>query len=389
MNSWDDLLAALPDLRAAALAIRDPLLSDVIALVETPAPTGHEEARADRLAARLTEAGADVGGVDEQRNVVAVLPGIEGARTLLVAAPLDALDIPDAQREVQLGRDELIGPFVGDNAIALAAMAALPTLLDRAQIRLRSNLLLIAAAGSLGRGNFAGLRHALASSRWTPALGWCLESVQLGRLNYAATGLVRGEIRCALPPDYDWAQYGASGTILPMADIIERMGRIPLSQRPLSTLVLGSIRGGISHSNIARETTLCFEARSESADELRRIRSAIEDIVEDAAARSGQQVSLDVAAWRDPGALDIGHPLVRRGRAILQALGISPMLYPTTSQLGALLDRGVPGITLGLTSGRRRSDLDEVDEAVSISALATGLTQLVAHLVAADLELTP
>ncbi len=389
MRTWDELLAALPSIHAAALSIRDPLLADVIAIVETPAPTGQERARAERLAALFSDAGLEVAGVDELSNVLAVHPGTEGTNTFLLAAPLDAFEIPPAQREVQVGRDELIGPFVGDNAIALATLAALPALLDRAQIRLRANLWLVAAARSLGRGNFAGLRHALETSRSTPSVGWCLESVQLGRLNYAATGLFRGEIRCALPPDYDWAQYGASGTILPMADIVERLGRIPLSQRPLSTLVLGSIRGGISHSNIARETVLCFEARSESADELRRIRSAIEDVVEDAAARSGQHVTLEVAAARDPGALDIAHPLVRRGRALLQALGVTPMLYPTTSQLGALLERGVPGVTLGLTTGRRRSDLDEVDEAVSISALTTGLTQLVGHLLAADLELTP
>ncbi len=389
MRATDHALAHLSRFRAAAEAMRERLLTDVVCLGEMPAPTGGEGRRAAYVRDRWCEAGVEQGAVDDLNNVVGLLPGEVGSATVLVAVPMDTLDIAPEHREIEVGVDRLVGPFVGDNCLALAALACLPTLLDSLQVRLRSNLLLAGTSQSLSRGNLAGLRRVLAASRWPLACGFCLESVQLGRLNYAAVGVFRGAISCRLPPEYDWAQYGASGTILPMADIVGRIGRIPLCQRPLSTIVLGSIEGGLSYHTIARDTVLRFEARSESGEDLRRIRTAIEDIVAEARARSGKVVELDTVTWREPGGLDIGHPLVRNARAILGALGRPPMIYSTTTQLAALLEAGVPGIVLGLTTGRRRGELDEVEEEVSIPDLWTGLAQLVANLVAADVEAHP
>ena len=199
----------------------------------------------------------------------------------------------------------------------------------------------------------------------------------MGRLNYAAVGLLRGEIVCRLPADYDWAQFGSSGTIIPLSEVIQRISRIPVPQRPLTTIIMGTVQGGISPGNIARETTLGFEVRSESADILNQVREQLEEIVQDVTAQSGKQVSLDLYGRREPGALDIGHPLVRQGRAVLGGLGLAPFFYPTTSMMAALLDAGMPAVTLGLTTGERRSELEEIEEAAAIGPMSAGLAQLV------------
>lgn len=389
MGTLDQAVAGIPRFRDAAAALRERVLADVVCLGEMVAPTGAEGLRAAFVLDRWGEAGVENAVVDELNNVVGFLHGEAGNATMLVAVPMDTLDLDSEHRVVEVSVDRLIGPFVGDNCLALAALASLPALLDSLQIRLRSNLLLAGTSQSLGRGNLAGLRHVLSTSRWPISLGFCLESVQLGRLNYATVGVFRGAITCRLPTDYDWAQYGASGTILPMSDIIARLGRIPLSQRPLSTIVMGSIEGGVSFHNIARETVLRFEARSESSEELQRIRTAIANIVEESGAQTGKEVALDTVAWREPGRLDIAHPLVRNARAILSAIGVAPMMYPTTTQLAAVLEAGLPGVTLGLTRGERRGDLDEVEEEVAIPPLWDGMAQVVANLVAADGEASP
>lgn len=384
MSSLEQILDSLPAARKAAEDLRDMLLANVVMIGEIPAATGDEQRRVDFLLQRFAENGLSSCSSDEQRNGVALLPGTEGRRQILLAAGADTGVPDDAEQTVEVEPDRVVGPFVVDNSIALAAMATLPLLLERLQLRLRADVLFLAAAGSLGRGNLAGLKGVLAHGRAPVGFGLCLESVQLGRLNHACLGMLRGEIVCRLPDDYNWAQHGATGSIIPMNDVITRINRIPVPRRPFTSIVLGSIHGGISHQNIARQTTLGFEVRSESADILHEIRRKMEDLVAEVGAQSGLRVELDFFARREPGGLDIGHPLVRCGRAVLERLGVTPMTYRTTSGMSAMVDRGIPALTVGVTTGERLGRLDEFDEACAIEPMAAGLAQLVGILLAMD-----
>jgi acetylornithine deacetylase/succinyl-diaminopimelate desuccinylase-like protein len=94
----------------------------------------------------------------------------------------------------------------------------------------------------------------------------------------------------------------------------------------LTSLVMGTIHGGIAHKQYRARDPLGFEVRSEALETLQQIREQIDDIVEELSAQTGKRITLDILAQRAPGGMDIAHPLVRSGRAILQALGLQPML---------------------------------------------------------------
>ncbi|MBI2441881.1 MAG: peptidase dimerization domain-containing protein [Lentisphaerae bacterium] len=378
------LTAQCQQYKAAAENVRELLLADLIHICEIPAPTGGEEPRIRFMANRFAEIGlADI-AIDTEGNGTATIPGREGRRNLLVLTNADTLVKEPKDRTVDVRADRLVGPFVGDNSIALATLTTLPLLLEKLNLTFKANIVLLASTRSLGRGNLQGLKHFLTTVGRSFAAGLCLESVQLGRLNYHCMGLLLGDVWCRLPENYNWSQYGATGSIIPMSDIISRISQISLPRRPLSTIVLGMIRGGITANNIARETVLSFEARSESQEILKAIKQQLSDIIAEVGARSGVNITLDVIAQREPGGLDIGHPLVRRASEVLTALGLQPMLYSTTSQLSALRDAKIPGLTVGLTLGERRYELDEIDESVTINPLTTGLAQVVAILQAMD-----
>lgn len=384
MATLEQIVAALPEYRAAADSAREHWLAHLALIGEIPAPTFGEQARAEMIAERFAAVGLQACVVDARSNASALLPGQEGATTLLLAAHADALPAEGEHPELEIHPDRVVGPFVGDNVPAVAALATLPLLLERLNIRLRSNLVLLAAARTLDRGNLEGVRTFLSECGSKFTAGLCVESFQLGRLNYASVGMLRGTITCRLPAQYDWAQFGSTGTVIPMAEVIQRISRIPVPQRPLTTIVLGTVQGGITPGNVARETTLGFEVRSESADILNQIREQLEDIAEDVTAQSGKPVQLDIYTRREPGALDIGHPLVRQARAIISGLGLTPALYPTTSLMAGLHDAGLPAITLGLTTGERRSELDEIEEAAALAPVSAGLAQLVGMVQAMD-----
>lgn len=384
VDAIETIVQQLPGFRRQSENMRDILLSDLVMIGEIPSPTFGEEARIRFIVNRFCELGLQSCSIDEKGNGTGMIPGSEGERTIVLVAHADTFVANTRDQTIEVTTDRLIGPFVGDNSIALAALTTLPVLLEKLGLKLKSNVLLLASTRVLGRGNLEGTRFFVANSSVPIHAGLCLESVQLGRLNYTCIGMFRAEIHCRLPKDYNWAHFGTTGSIIPMSDVVNRISRIPLSRRPLSTIVMGSINGGLTYNNIARETVLKIEVRSESSESLNQIKQQIEDVVQEVSAQSGTQVTLDVFTRREPGGIDIAHPLVRNAKSIITALGLQPMIYPTTSQLAALRDAGIPSLTLGLTTGERRNELDEIDEAVAVAPLFSGMAQLVGMLLSMD-----
>lgn len=385
--SSSKIISLLPRILAASAEMREILVGNTVLFGEIPAPTGSEAERAHFFSHRLSESGLTDCFIDPLSNAIGILPGLEGKRTIAVIANGDTLVSHPGDQTVEVKPDTLVGPFVVDNSLALGALSALPELFSRLNIQPKASLLLMMTARSQGRGNLEGLKTFLSNTPVKPAAGVCLEGVQLGRLNYISLGMRRGEIVCRLPEDYDWAHHGNSGAIVPMSSIVTRISQIALPRNPLTSLVLGSIEGGISHHNIARKAVLRFELRGESADLLAKIEEQLEDITQEVSSSFGVRIKLDIFARREPGGLEIGHPFVRNAREILTALGLKPALYPTTSVMSALVALGIPALTLGLTTGERGNDLDEIDETAAIGPMITGLAQLAAVILDIDEEL--
>jgi tripeptide aminopeptidase len=377
----------LPQWLEQAKDLSDLLIANIVLAGEIPALTGDESKRAAFVVGRLSESGMDDCNLDTLNTAVGRIRGTDGRRAILMATNLDTLLEDPAEQTVEVRENQLIGPFVVDNAIAIGALLTLPLLMERSDLRLRSDLWLLFAGSCHQQANLAGLKSALDAFPTEPHAGVWVESVQLGRLNYRCLGLRRGEVTCRLPDDYDWAHYGATGTIVPMADIIRKIAGIPLPRRPLTSLVLGRIQGGVHHQNIARETILGFELRSEHGPTLADIEHQLQNIVLEVSNLYGIRTGLNIFARREPGGLPVEHPLVARGRRILDLLGVEIMMYPTTSPMSALVERDIPSVTVGMTAGTRKPDLAEWDEAADIPLLDKGLTQLAALLAAMDEEL--
>ncbi len=379
------IFGLLPAFREAAAGMRNVLLSNLVMIGEVASPTFGEERRVRLILERFSEYGLHECSMDEKQNGFGVLLGRRRSRrNILVVANSDSISEQSDDPMIEVLSDRVVGPFVGDNSLALAAMVSIPLLLEKLGIRLDSNLVFMAASRSLGRGNLEGLRSFLNKREIPISFGLCMEGVQIGRLNHKSLGMLRGDITCRLPDDYDWSTFGSMGSIIPMNDVITRISGISLPRRPRTSIVLGSLHGGIAYHNVARQTILCFEARSESRELLKRVEHQISDIVDETAADSGTSVSLDIFARRKPGGILISHPLVRCARDVLHTLGIKPMLYPSTSALAALQSRKIPAITVGLTSGERLGQLDEIEEIAMIEPMAVGMAQVAGILLAMD-----
>ncbi len=380
-DSLGQILNKIPSYCKAAESLKETLLAHLVVLGEIPAPTFEEANRIAMLQQRFSDQNLQDVATDGVGNCQAIIAGENPEKNILVVAHADTVFSDDVDHNITIEEDRLEGPGVGDNSLGLATLATLPCLLDALNIRLNSNVILLGVTRGLGRADLEGMRFYLQRAVQPIRTAICVEGVQLGRLSTTSIGMLRGEITCSVPDEYDWTRFGTGGAIFELNEIINQLVEIRLPKRPRTSIVMGSIRGGTSFSKLATEASLRFEIRSESAQMVDEIKSQIDDIITEALTSTSADIALDVLARRAPGGLASGHPLPRTTRAILKALEVDPRVAPSTSELSALIGDGIPGITLGVTTGERQHSLSEQ---IRLTPAYKGLAQLVALLCAID-----
>lgn len=375
------LVDRLPVFQEGARELSEILLTNLVMVSEIPSPTFDEQRRVGFLLERFNEYQLQNCSTDEAGNALGILPGSSGDRNILVVAHMDTAFPEKVDHTVTIEPGAVSGAGIGDNSLGLAALVTLPIILERLGIQLRSDVILMGSARSLGRGDLEGIRFFLDNKNVPIASGICLEGVKLGRLSYASIGMLRGEIHYRVPEEYDWTRFGAGGAIVNMNDVVNRILEIPLPRRPRTSIVLNSIEAGASFNTIPRQATLQFEIRSESGEIVRRLGDQIGDIAAETSSQTGAEVDFNVLARREPGGIGFSHPLAAHSRSIIKALGVNPRISPSTSELSAFIDQKIPAVTIGLTQGEHHN---EEQERLEIEPIYLGLAQLIGMLVAID-----
>lgn len=367
--------------REALHSVRELLLANALMLGEIPAPSGEETERIHFLINRYTEDGLHNISIDEAGNGMAVLPGRTGKNNILVCAHADTAFQRSVDHAMSVTADSIIGPGIGDNSLGLAAIVTLPEILKRLDIRFDDHLILLGCTRSLGRGDLGGIRFFLENNKLPIRAGVCLEGIQLGRLSYSGIGMLRGEISVNVSPGYDWARFGASGSVAILTKVVQRIMEIPIPMQPPTQIIFGSINGGTSFGTRPSSATLRFEIRSEKAGMAGELKAKIMDITEEIESTSNAEIRFSPVAERQTGGLDYAHPLVKTMRQILDRLDVQPRIEPSVGELSQLIERSIPGVTLGLTRGKNKN---EFNESIDIQPIFGGVAQLIALLQSID-----
>ena len=110
----------------------------------------------------------------------------------------------------------------------------------------------------------------------------------------------------------------------------------------------------------------------------------VNELCEQFSLETGTQLELEVVAKRQNCGIPFTHPLVKTTRAIMNELGITPNVDPSTGDLNSLIRAGHPGVTLGLTTAE---NLRDENETIHLEPLYAGMAQLVSLLQAIDMGL--
>ncbi len=376
-----NLLNDLPNQIEKLREIRKLVLTDAVLLGEIPSPTFNESDRIRLTVDRFRENGLDDPEIDEHGNASSVLAGSEGRSSILVMAHADSVFDANTQHVLNVGPDSITGPGIADNAIGLATVVALPKLLKMLGIKLKDDLILLANTKSLGKGNLDGARYFLETKQRPIRAGICVEGATQGRLSYSGLGTLRGEIRLEVPSNYDWNRFGSSGAVGHLTRIINQLLEIPLPKEPKTKMVLGGLNCGTTYNKTPRRGVLRFEITSEADEVLDDLKQKVDDLCVQCSLENGTKVNLEIVATRPNCGIPFTHPLVKATRSIMNAIGITPKVIPSTGDLNVLIEAGYSGVTLGLTQAE---NIGEINETILLDPLQAGIAQLLTLLQAID-----
>ncbi len=380
-NKLEKLLGELLGYKDSIREIREILLANLVMINEIPAVTFDEADRVEFILNRFTEAGLDRISTDEAGNAFGIIRGSEGDRTILVGAHLDTAFGKETDHTITMESSTVRGVGVADNSLGCAVVASLPIILQQLGIQPKANILLMGATRSLGQGDLGGIRFFLDHCKEQIDYGIFVEGVQLGRLSYSAIGMLRGQINCNIPDEYDWTLFNSSNAITILNDVVSKVLAIPLPSIPRTAINFGSFNSGNSYTKTPTSGTLTFQVHSEQAGMIGQLQERLEEITQEVSSYTRSEVTLEIQAQRKTGGIEFSHPLTTTAKKVMETLDVTPVIAPSIGELSALIDKKIPGITIGITEG---SKVQSTKENIKIEPIFSGIAQLAGILQAMD-----
>ncbi len=348
-----------PDVaRALALIEQDNAwtLDQQKSICEIPAPPFHEAERGRELQRRLEALGYHDTTIDAVGNVIAVRKGTGGGPRLVLAAHLDTVFPEGTDVGVTRNGTRLAGPGIGDDCRGLAVLLAVARGVERAGIRTRGDLILVADVGEEGPGNLRGMRNLFGQKPAGPIDAFIsIDGTGLG-LTTAAVGSNRYHVVFTGPGGHSYGAFGMPSPIHAMGRAIAAIADLQVPTSPKTTFNVGVVDGGTSVNSIANRATMQVDLRSVSAASLARVDTAFKRAVRAAVAaeqarwpRSPAQLSVEFESMGERPAGEQPDTLwiVRAAKDAAVALGLeAPKGNASSTDANLPMSLGIPAITI-------------------------------------------
>jgi len=357
--------------------VRERLVDDFVRYCEIESPSLRERPMADAVAAQLRALGLEVVEDSSGRatgsdagNLLARVPGPDGARTIMLCAHLDTVPLAGPVEVtfdggVLANRNEAI--LGADNKAAVATiLAAVRHLLDGGGPPVGLELVFTTAEELALRGARELDRQTLRSE-----FGFVFDHASpVGELIVAAPTYYRLLARftgaashAGMSPENGRSAIEAAARAVASM----RLGRLDEQ----TTANAGVISGGSAGNVVAERCEVELEARSLDDDAASSVIHEMVDHCSDAAGATECDVDTTVEQLFRGFKLSRGAPVVRAAAAALEAIGVEPVYRSTGggSDANVLIPAGLPVLNVANATERPH----QPDESVTVEALETML----------------
>lgn len=343
----------------------EAITEEQIALNEIPAPIGMEGERAQAVYERFLDIGLRDVEIDTVGNVLGIFSGREASGLIVLAAHLDTVFPPGTDVRVQRQSDgRLVGPGIGDNAGALAAILAVARALRHFSLTPELDVLFFAPVGEEGRGNLRGTRHLFDHYRRRDQIRAfiTLDSGEPGFISYEAVGSKRFKVTFQGPGGHSFQEFGRPSALHAACRAVTYLCGTRAAEIEDGTLnvgIFGATNGqqpaGTSVNTIAQEAAFEVDLRFSAGSGLdyfdRRLHDALDRALADEKAwalEDAEKISyrVETIGERPAGKLHPDRPLVRLAIDVFAALGLDTVHRPISTDANVPLALGVPALAL-------------------------------------------
>jgi acetylornithine deacetylase/succinyl-diaminopimelate desuccinylase-like protein len=340
------------------------LLDDTRRICAMPAPPFGEGARGELVAWMLGEAGAPA-RIDDTGNVIAAL-GPEGDDAVVFAAHLDTVFAAGTDIRFEESDGRLAAPGVGDNSIAVASLMHLARHLPARE--LARPVALVATVGEEGLGDLRGAKALL--DELAVGAFVAVEGQMLHAIKTVAVGSVRLRVTVRGPGGHPWSERGTPSAAHGLVDALS--GALAEAHAAGIMLNVGTMRGGTAINALASEAVAELDLRAEDDGLLQATAKRVQEVV--GWAPDGLQTTVEALGRRPAGRIAGDHPLVEAARRARERAGLPPAEEGASStDANAAHGRGIPAITVGVTTGGHAHRLDEY---IDLAPIGSGLAAL-------------
>ena len=179
-----------------------------IELTETEAPPFKESNRAKLFSNYLNQIGMDSVWIDKEGNVLGLLKGKQGERTVALDAHLDTVFPEGTDVKVRVKNDTLFAPGIGDDTRGLAMLLTILETIKINRIQTRDNILFIGSVGEEGLGDLRGVKYLF--RKGGPKIdSWIgIDGLSLEKITNKGLGSYRYRINFKGPGGHSWAAFG-------------------------------------------------------------------------------------------------------------------------------------------------------------------------------------
>ena len=326
------------------------LLDLAIQIQQVPAPTFHEEKRAEFLRDLFIKEKLKDVLIDSLNNVFARLPGNGKQPPLIVSAHTDTVFPENTSLHVTREGERIYGPGIGDNSLGVAALFGLLWNLREQKIQLPFDVWFVANVCEEGLGDLRGMKAVVDRFGADIKAYLVVEGMAFGHVYHRAIGVRRYRVTLRTAGGHSWSDYGQPSAVHEAAHLVTQITALALPVNPRTTLNVGLIKGGTGVNVLAAEATFDLDMRSESMDELNMLISRVENLIQ-SANKQNVKIEMEIIGSRPAGEISLGHPLVQLAQECLSQQDIPATLTSGSTDANIPLSRGYPSLVLGITTG--------------------------------------
>ena len=362
----------MEDIRNYCRSVQPELRQLIRDLCAIPAPSGHEEARAEFCREWFVCNGFENVSVDDALNVLAPVGVRPGAPLAVVMAHTDTV-FPDTEPMPVTEKDGfLASPGVVDDTANLAVMMVCARFFrEHFPEGKGKGILFVANSCEEGLGNLKGSRRIVRDFSDVIKDFISLDSSDFNHVVVQAVGSRRYRVRVRTEGGHSFADFGSRNAIHVLSSLIAMLYtvKVPTDGDSTTTYNVGAISGGTSVNTIAQEAEMLFEYRSDSRVCLEKMGKIFENAVETFRA-AGAEIDVELLGERPCSApVDPARFGALKGRvadALRETLNLEFEERSGSTDCNIPLSAGIPAVCFGVCRGAGCHTREETLELASL-----------------------